>query len=389
MRGMPANVRLFQVYIFVNRLEMWFPIVALFLLDKGLSLAQYAALDAVWYLSTLVFEVPTGVVTDRYGKKTSLLLGALFQSLSLFILAFGNSFLDICVSYVLWGFASSFETGTHDALIYDSLKQMGREGDYRRVTGRVTTIAILASALGSVLAGYLAGIGLALPIVLTAAISLLLCPVILFFTEPQVSDLRESSYRRHVKESVRYLLHHRLVVLFILYSAILETAIWGLYIFYQPLLRSFDVPVERIGLLYLFFKLFRAAGARLSDRLYRTVGRVSVYLIPLCFVLSVLGMGFLVTPWAIGFIFVNFFTSGLYYPILSDLLNRNVPSGKRATIISIGSVLYGLLSSTAYPLLGAIADASSLQATFKVLGCGTLVCMSLIVAFLKRERLGV
>jgi MFS family permease len=168
MPKMQLNVRLFYVYIFLNRLEMWLPITVLLVQKRGFSLTQYTILDAVWYASTLIFEVPTGVVTDRYGKKISLLIATLVESISLFILAFAHSFLAIFISYVLWGFGTSFETGTHDALIYDSLKQIDRETDYRRVMGRIRTLVILAGALGSIMAGYLGGIELALPIFLTS-----------------------------------------------------------------------------------------------------------------------------------------------------------------------------------------------------------------------------
>jgi hypothetical protein len=161
--------------------------------------------------------------------------------------------------------------------------------------------------------------------------------------------------------------------------------VWGLHDFYQPLLRSFDIPVERIGLLYLTFRLSSAMGASLSDRVYKGVGRVSIYLIPLCFTLAVLGMGFLVTPWVIGFVLVIYFVEGLYRPILNALLNRNIPSGKRATIISLGSVLDCLAGCAAYPALGRIADQASLQTTFKVLGLGMLVGMSLVLPPLRRE----
>ena len=53
---MERNVRLLYLHVFLNRLEAWLPIVALFLLNKGLSLAEYALVDAVWYVSTLVFD---------------------------------------------------------------------------------------------------------------------------------------------------------------------------------------------------------------------------------------------------------------------------------------------------------------------------------------------
>jgi MFS family permease len=99
---MRSNIRLFYAYIFLNRLDIWLPIVVLFVQDRGFSLAQYTTLDAVWYVSTLVFEIPTGVVTDRYGKKASLLVAAALQSFSLFILAIAKTFLLMIVSYVLW-----------------------------------------------------------------------------------------------------------------------------------------------------------------------------------------------------------------------------------------------------------------------------------------------
>jgi len=61
-RGLESNIRLFYVYVFLNRLEMWLPTVVLFLLDSGFTLTQYALVDTVWYVATLVFEVPTGVI---------------------------------------------------------------------------------------------------------------------------------------------------------------------------------------------------------------------------------------------------------------------------------------------------------------------------------------
>jgi MFS family permease len=387
MPKMQLNVRLFYVYIFLNRLEMWLPITVLLVQKRGFSLTQYTILDAVWYASTLIFEVPTGVVTDRYGKKISLLIATLVESISLFILAFAHSFLAIFISYVLWGFGTSFETGTHDALIYDSLKQIDRETDYRRVMGRIRTLVILAGALGSIMAGYLGGIELALPIFLTACIGLLTSPLLLLLAEPEASDVMEPSHLLHIKESTRYVSHHGLVALLILYSSVVATAVWGLHDFYQPLLSTFGIQVETIGLLYLCFRLCGVAGAYFSDAIYRAVGKTSVYLIPLCFVISVFGMGSFVAPWVIGFVFVIYFMEGLHYPILNDLLNKNLPAGKRATIISLGSVLSCLMGCVGYPALGRIADVFSLQATFMVLGFGFLVCMSLILAFLKRETI--
>jgi hypothetical protein len=96
-------------------------------------------------------------------------------------------------------------------------------------------------------------------------------------------------------------------------------------------------------------------------------------------------MSAILTPWAVVFIFVIYFLNGLYLPILNDLLNKNLPSSKRATIISLGSVLSCLMGCVLYPTLGRIADLVSLQMTFLVLGLGMLGSMALLLIFMRRE----
>jgi MFS family permease len=388
MRSLERNIRWFKLYMFLNRLDMWQPVVVLFVLERGFTLTEYAVVDAVWYVSTVIFEVPTGLLTDRYGKKPSLCVALLSQAAALFVLACATSFLALFVSYVLWGFASSFETGTTDAFVFDSLKQMRREGEYRKIAGTIKTLVILAAAFGSILAGLLGGIGLALPIVATASIALLLLPLMFLLNEPDVSDVRQPSHWLHLKESLRYLRRHRPVTLLLLYPAIMETAVWGLYMFYQPLLRSFHVSVQHMGLLYFCFRLLGAAGARLSDPAYKVAGRACIYLIPGAFAACVLCLGLLVTPWAIGAIFVIFFLAGLYYPTVNALVNQSLPSGSRATILSAGSVLSCSMGAIAYPLLASLADATSLHTGITALSIGFVALMAPVLVLLGRQRLG-
>ena len=387
MASLRRNIRLFYPYTFLNRLDMWLPIMTLFVLNRGFSLTQYAIVDAMWYVSTVIFEIPTGIVTDRYGKKASLLIAAAVLSLSLFIVVSTHSFALLVVGYILWGFANSFETGTTQALLYDSLKQVDEEERFRRVLGRVRSIAILAGALGCLAAGYLGAIDLGLPVLVTAGIALGLCPMILFFKEPAISDEREPDLRGHLVASACTIWHRRVILWLSLYGAVLGTVVWGLYIFYQPYLVSFGIPIERIGIFCLFFKLTAVAGAHVADDLYKRFGKLSVYLAPLLFMGGVFGMGFFVTPWAIGFIFVIFFTAGFYYPIVSDLLNKCLPSDKRATIISLGSALSCLMGAVSYPLLARLTEIFSLQMTFKVLGLGILFTMSVVLLALRKEKL--
>ena len=124
VRSTETNIKLFRLFAFLNRLDMWNAVHVLFLLQRGFSLTQYSILDSLWYVGTLVFEVPTGALTDRCGKKVALLLAVLLQGLAFITMITGRSFLALCMAFVVWGLTSSLETGTYSAFLYESLKQV-------------------------------------------------------------------------------------------------------------------------------------------------------------------------------------------------------------------------------------------------------------------------
>jgi len=381
----PTQVRRFQLFAFVSRLELWESVYVLFLLRSGFSLAQYGLLDTMWYVGSVLFEVPTGALADRLGNRASLLLALVSQALSFALIAMARSFGAMAVAFLLWGLASAFETGTYSAFLYDSLKEAGREGEYGVVYGRTATLQILASALGALIGGYLGGARLQIPLWASAVIPLLLCPLVWSFREPQVERAVEPSYGLHISESVRYVSRRPLVTLLLFYIAAMGAVVWALRMFYQPLMDSYGVPVPWMGALYLGFKLSMAAGSQVSGAAVQRLGVSAVYAAPALLVVAVLGLGGIATPWAIGLIFVIFFVEGLYTPALNAWLNQNIPSGKRATIISLAMLLSCVISTLVNTPLGRIADVVSLQAAFVAIGVGTLVCMGLIVARLRRE----
>jgi len=380
-----TQVRRFQLFAFVSRLELWEAVYVLFLLRSGFSLAQYGLLDTMWYVGSVLFEVPTGALADRLGNRASLLLALVSQALSFALIGVARSFWAMAAAFLLWGLASAFETGTYSAFLYDSLKEAGREGEYGVVYGRTATLQILASALGALIGGYLGGVRLELPLWASAAIPLLLCPLVWSFREPQVERAVEASYGLHITKSVRYVSQRRLVTLLLFYCATMGAVVWALRMFYQPLMDSYGVSVPWMGVLYLGFKLCMAAGSEVSGAAVRRLGPAALYAAPALLVVAVLGLGGIVTPWVIGFIFVIFFVEGLYTPALNAWLNQNIPSGKRATIISLAMLLSCLISTVVNTPLGRVADVVSLQAAFVVIGVGTLVGMALIVAQLRRE----
>jgi MFS family permease len=167
-------------------LSLTAPIWVLYLRDaRGFSLAQITVLEVPLFLLIVFAEVPTGAVADRFGRRLSLALASAVLALSTFVYGVASRYPVILVANLTWGLAFSLRSGADVALLYDSLKQLGREGEFQRISGRFH--AVRAAAM---LAGFLLGAPIAAAtsysaaIVLGAAISGCALPLALCMREP-------------------------------------------------------------------------------------------------------------------------------------------------------------------------------------------------------------
>src|SRR3989338_6156747 len=79
------------------------PIFTLFLLAKGLSLQQIFTLSSIVLLSGMFFEVPTGVLADKYGRKTSMILGACISVIGWIMWLYMDTFMGFALVFGLFG----------------------------------------------------------------------------------------------------------------------------------------------------------------------------------------------------------------------------------------------------------------------------------------------
>src|SRR6266508_3010930 len=126
--------------------------------QRGLSLSQAALIDVTFFVAAAFAEVPTGIVADRFGRKTSMTAGAALLSLGVFGWTFAPTLPLIMLAYVAMGVGITFLSGAEDAFFYETLQVTGRASNYTRLVGRVSATFPGALALGSVAVGVPAAI---------------------------------------------------------------------------------------------------------------------------------------------------------------------------------------------------------------------------------------
>ncbi len=130
-----SNIWKFNLFSFLFRFIMYLPFIIYYFQDLGFSLTKIALLASAISITLFIFEIPSGYIADRFGRKNSIIASVIFYLISMSILYSATSFFMIAISHVVWGIASSFFSGADSAFLYDTLLVMKKEDTYKKVEG--------------------------------------------------------------------------------------------------------------------------------------------------------------------------------------------------------------------------------------------------------------
>ena len=389
-----ANIRKIYVFRFFLNFQFWWPIWVIYLTDlRGLSFTQVAILEAPFFLSMVLIQIPAGIFADRFGRKLTMCIGTGLSGLSIVAFGTADSYLLILGTYIFWAWSLAILQSADSAFMYDSLKMIGEENRFSEVMGRsqaIFNLAILASLLiGAPLA---ASVGLDRAVQLSALSSFAALGLALTLHEPRrrlegtrpgVSDFVRQTYRIGRNDL-------RIPLLMILYGFLGVGSI-ATAVFFQPFLDGHGVEVANVGYLQAPARIFGALGALGAFWMASRAGEMrSLYIIAGTSAAAYVVLGFWDALGAFIMFPVISMVSAASIPLITDMINRRTPSEQRATVLSAGQLSLALVMAGFSPLLGSIADAYSLTAGFLaggiVIGCGSLVALLAIQGVGQRSQ---
>jgi MFS family permease len=357
---------------------------------RGLSLSQAALIDVTFFVTVTFAEVPTGLVADAFGRKTSMICGATLLCLGTLAWTFAPTMLLIMLAYVVMAIGTTFLSGASEAFFYESLQITGRSDEYARLNGRANATLVVALAFGSLASGLLATIDLILPLLVASLSYLVMLGIALTFKEPQSEEKSSKSTRTSYREmfqhslslmranpNLRYPMFY--IALIPLAALMLET------VFLQPQSLSVGVPIAGVGAVLMIVQLTNAVGSAWSDRIRAVLGeKRMLYLAPAIIVASLILLAmFQIVPTLL-FIAVMGFVTAASRPILLNLIQEQVSAGIRATILSMQSLMATLLGAISQPTLGFVAEQYGLPATYFTLATGLSILT--LILFWKSRR---
>ncbi|RED13950.1 MFS transporter [Pontivivens insulae] len=188
-KGAERTIRLYPWFKFGQSLLFWQATWFLYF-QQELSGAEAILLYAVYDVATTVLEVPSGYMSDRIGRRLTLILSVVSGFGAMLLIATGDSFLAFAMGQILLGASMALMSGTDTSLLYESLRSLGREADTEVQELRAWRFGFAALALSAVTGGALAQFGGSIPFIATALAFAAILPVCWTFQEPGRASIR-------------------------------------------------------------------------------------------------------------------------------------------------------------------------------------------------------
>lgn len=387
------NLALYPAYVVCLNGFFWFPVFFLYLTDR-VGLEGALLLEAIYYLAVVVFEVPSGWVSDRIGRRFALRAAALALGAAYVAFYAGTTLPELAVAQLLLALGFAFNSGTDTAFHYDSLVAVGREDEYGDREERIARLSFAVVGVSALVGGALGAIELRLPYLAAGGLMLGGFLVTMFFERPeQAADAAAPRIDVQMAACVRDLRDPLLRWLFAA-SVILTVVIHVPYQLYQPYLELLDfqaltqsLPTPLVTGAHAFVAMLIASAiSSRSVRLARRFGLDTTVLAALGLgVLLIVVMAIALHPLIALLLMFRSAPRALLQAPMNAAIAPRIPRERRASFLSLQSLAGRLAFSTLlFGLSFAVGDANTypnlVTTALIAAGCGAVSWIALLVA---------
>lgn len=350
------------------------PIIVFFYTKyMGLSFSQYFFLDGLIFVLLALFEIPSGYIADKFGRKKVLLISQFFLVISMIILIVMPSFTGALISGFMLSLFSALSSGNSSALIFELFSKNNCINELEKTYAKSYSISIISSIIFATISSITFQYNMTIPIILDILFLLISLILNLFLLK---DDLDYNPVHKNVK-SIGFDKAELLNVtpIFII------TALWFVitrvsFSYYQPIFEIFNIE-KYYGITFALFTVF----CSLSSYIYSKIANKFSYkstmiLISILLALSFIGMSFNNIFFIITMIFLQQIMRGIY-PTVSNIIKNlyiNPTTKFRVTYLSYASFISSIFS-------GLMLGFSSLSLKYYSL-LSTIQILSILLAIL-------
>ena len=191
-----SHIRLLKVF---QSLYFLIPVWVSFEL-KYITLAQLAMIEVVISASQLILELPTGALADLLGRKATIAIGYFIGAISYMVFAFCTNFNQFLVVGIFFGLFESLISGSEDALLFDTLKEAGREDEFAQINNKFQITFHWGMAFATLIGGLIYKYNFHLPGILNGLAFFVAGIITLTLIEPSI-DSEKFTLKNYIQQT--------------------------------------------------------------------------------------------------------------------------------------------------------------------------------------------
>ncbi|MFH1047653.1 MAG: MFS transporter [Patescibacteria group bacterium] len=335
-----------------------------FVLSIGVTMPQVALINAAFFLTIVLMELPTGMLADGRSRAWSVRAGALLSGLGHLAYAFASGLTEAIVCEVIIGVAFAFMSGTLEAWAADAV---GGDGErLRRTFGSGALFTSLGLLVGGCVSAPLCTLDLRLGMIIGGGFGLAAFVVACAFMgeagEPAVRTSEVTAFKDSWQALKNGPALRWALVAFAAFALVLSfNHYWAPF---------FRVRVEQAGLAYVWLVIYGGClvGAFALRRWADSCRGHETTAVVLTIALTAVGMtliglaGGLVVPLALAFL--HEIGRGAFKPLMEAFVQCRITSSFRATYGSLQSLIgragYALVLALVWLLTRHLPDGDAL-----------------------------
>ena len=400
----------FSIYGFLKNLRFFDAFFILFLVEKGLPFTQIGILYAVREIIINVFEIPSGILADTFGRKSALIGSFVVYIISFSVFYFSSDFWLFLIAFILYGIGEAFRSGTHKGMIMDYLKLNHWEEQRINYYGHTRSWSQIGSAISALIAGLIVFYSGSYQNIFLYSIIPYLFNLILVVSYPKKLNRSLELVNPKSRPGIRltmisfFKIIKQPKVLEIINTSAIHTAYLRAVKDYIQLLMvnvALIIPImlhieaEKkngivIGVIYFFIYLATAGASQLSSKVAKKSDRnISHITLLFGFVFGILcGVFILYDLWFISIIaFIGIYiVENIRKPILTGKIADNVPNEILTSVISAEALLRTIITAILALVFGLLADNFGIGVSFVAVSLFLTLSAILISAFKRPHR---
>jgi MFS family permease len=360
------NLKLIGLYAFLSNALFIVPTLLPFYKEHiGVGYQGLLLGESAFAAACILFDVPTGWVSDVWRRKNTLMLASAVYAFGLSIYLFAHCLWQALVAEIFIGIGYSLFNGTHTAMLYDTLLSLGRTDEYRKREGKRQALSLYGVAFAGSLGGLLYSVNNYLPLLCAIGAQLIALVVAGALHEPERHKrLSEKHPVIDIFETVKYVVQgHAEIGVIIVTAATLFSATKIIMWSQQPYFLALDLPKPMYGVLMAGGWVLGGISSQVAHLLDGKIDNFRAlafgYVAAICVCISAgayLGYSGIALLMLGGSCIY-----GIMSPRVNEVINRNIGSDRRATILSTLSLLNASFFIPISAVIGWATDKGTIQ----------------------------